>query len=138
MSKNTGQERRERLYSLLLKENGWVEQECVAALMFPYYSDYDEGHFHESASRYLMTTDIQSINNDPNFEKIIICTNEGIKIAEEAEIEGYLKSQYSALFRKLKRIKNVERKASLDGQLKADFDGHANHIIEAFKREVIS
>ena len=137
MSKKAGQERRERLYSLLLKENGWVEQECVAALMFPYYSDYDEGHFHESASRYLMTTDIQSINNDPNFEKIIICTNEGIKIAEEAEIEGYLKSQYSALFRKLKRIRNIQRKASLDGQTKININGNEKQFVEAFKEAVL-
>ena len=137
MSKKAGQERRERLYSLLLKENGWVEQECVAALMFPYYSDYDEGHFHESASRYLMTTDIQSINNDPNFEKIIICTNEGIKIAEEAEIEGYLKSQYSALFRKLKRIRNIQRKASLDGQTNININGNEKQFVEAFKEAVL-
>lgn len=137
MSKTIHQERRETLYSLLLKEEGWVEQECIAALMFPYYSDYDEGHFHDSSARFLMTKDIQTINNDPEYEKIIICTNEGIKIATEEDIDGYLKSQYSALFRKLKRIRNLERKAGLDGQIKADFDGHANRIIEAFKREAV-
>lgn len=137
MSKTIHQERRETLYSLLLKEEGWVEQECIAALMFPYYSDYDEGHFHESSARYLMTTDIQAINSDPNYEKIIICSNVGIKIATEEDIDGYLKSQYSVLFRKLKRIRNIERKAGLDGQIKADFDGHANRIIEAFKREAV-
>lgn len=137
MSKNMKQERRERLYSLLLKENGWVEQECIAALMFPHYSNYDEGHFHDSRARVLMTKDIQAINSDPNYEKIIICSNVGIKIATEEDIDSYLKSQYSALFRKLKRIRNLERKAGLDGQIKADFDGHANRIIEAFKREAV-
>ena len=137
MSKNMKQERRERLYSLLLKENGWVEQECIAALMFPHYSNYDEGHFHDSRARVLMTRDIQAINSDSNFEKIIIHSEHGIKIATEEDISGYLKSQYSEIFRKLKRIRNIERKAGLDGQIKAGFDGLANHIIEAFKREAI-
>jgi hypothetical protein len=138
MSKTIHQERRETLYSLLLKTEGWVLQEEIAAKMYPkYYADWDEGHFHDSGARARMTDDIQLINNDPNFEKIIICSNDGIKIATEEDIDGYLKSQYSALFRKLKRIRNIERKAGLDGQIKADFDGHANRIIEAFKREAV-
>lgn len=137
MSKNMKQERRERLYSLLLKENGWVEQECIAALMFPHYSNYDEGHFHDSRARVLMTKDIQAINEDSSFEKIIIHSVDGIKIASEEDIDIYLNSQYSEIFRKLKRIRNIERKAGLDGQVKVDFDGHANRIIEAFKREAV-
>ncbi len=138
MSKNMHQERRERLYSLLLKEDGWVEQEDIAAKMYPtYYAAWDEGHFHDSRARVRMTEDIQIINNDPTFEKIIIHSVDGIKIATEEDIDSYLKSQYSAIFRKLKRIRNIERKAGLDGQIKADFDGHANRIIEAFKREAV-
>lgn len=138
MSKSVHQERRERLYSLLLKEEGWVEQEEIATKMYPaYYSAWDEGHFHDSNARVLMTDDIQNINEDPTFEKIIIYSTYGIKIATEEDIDGYLKSQYSAIFRKLKRIRNIERKAGLDGQIKADFDGHANRIIEAFKREAV-
>lgn len=138
MSKHTQQERREVLYSLLLKTEGWVEQEDIAANMYPtYYSGWDEGHFHDSQARTRMTDDIQAINEDPNFEKIIIYSVEGIKIATEEDIDGFLKSQYSAIFRKLKRIRNIERKAGLDGQIKADFDGHANRIIEAFKREAV-
>mgnify|MGYP007037219838 CR=1 FL=1 len=138
MSKNTHQERREVLYSLLLKEDGWVEQEYIAEKMYPtYYSGWDEGHFHDSPARTRMTDDIQKINNDPKFEKIIIHSVDGIKIASEEDIDGYLKAQYSEIFRKLKRIRNIERKAGLDGQIKADFDGHANRIIEAFKREAV-
>ena len=138
MSKHTQQERRELLYSLLLKEDGWVEQEEIAAKMYPkLYSSWDAGHFHDSHARVRMTEDIQGINNDPNFEKIIICSVDGIKIAAEEDIDSYLKSQYSAIFRKLKRIRNIERKAGLDGQIKADFDGKAHRIIEAFKREEV-
>ena len=138
MSKNLQKERRETLYSLLLKEDGWVEQEDIAAEMYPkYYLGWDEGHFHDSHARVLMTKDIQAINNDPAFEKIIIHSVDGIKIATEEDIDVYLESQYSEIFRKLKRIRNLERKAGLDGQIKAGFDGLANHIIEAFKREAI-
>lgn len=138
MSKNIHQERRERLYSLLLKEDGWVEQEYIAAKMYhDFYSVWDEGHFHDSRARSLMTRDIQAINSDPNFEKIIIHSVDGIKIASEEDIDIYLNSQYSEIFRKLKRIRNIERKAGLDGQVKVDFDGHANRIIEAFKREAV-
>lgn len=138
MSKNIHQERREVLYSLLLKEDGWVEQEEIAAKMYPeFYSAWDEGHFHDSPVRVLMTRDIQTINEDSSFEKIIIHSVDGIKIATEEDIDDYLQSQYSEIFRKLKRIRNIERKAGLDGQFKADFDGCANHIIEAFKREAV-
>lgn len=138
MSKNIHQERREMLYSLLLKEDGWVEQEVIAAKMYPeFYSAWDAGHFHDSPARTRMTEDIQLINNDPSFEKIIIHSVDGIKIATEEDIDVYLKSQYSEVFRKLKRIRNIERKAGLDGQIKADFDGHANRIIEAFNREAV-
>lgn len=138
MSKNIHQERREALYSLLLKTEGWVEQEDIAIQMCPkYYTGWDEGHFHDSTTRILMTKDIQAINNDLNFEKIIIHSVDGIKIATEEDIDGYLKSQYSEIFSKLKRIRNIERKVSLDGQVKTDFDGHADRIIEAFKREAV-
>lgn len=138
MSKHTHQERRERLYSLLLKEDGWVAQEEIAAKMYPdFYSGWDEGHFHDSRARVRMTEDIQAINEDSSFEKIIIHSVDGIKIASEEDIDSYLNSQYSEIFRKLKRIRNIERKAGLDGQIKADFNGHANHIIEAFNREAV-
>ena len=138
MSKNTHQERRERLYSLLLKEDGWVEQEKIAIKLYPlYFEDWDEGNFHDSKARKLMSKDIQAINEDPAFEKIIIHSVDGIKIASEEDIDAYLKSQYSEIFRKLKRTRNIERKAGLDGQIKAGFDGLANHIIETFKREAV-
>lgn len=138
MSKKMHQERREILYSLLLKTDGWVAQEDIAAKMFPkYYAGWDEGHFHDSRTRVKMTEDIQAINEDSSFEKIIIHSVDGIKIATEEDIDIYLNSQYSEIFRKLKRIRNIERKAGLDGQIKADFDGHANRIIEAFNREAV-
>jgi hypothetical protein len=139
MSKNLHQERREVLYSLLLKAKDWELQEDIAAKMFPkYYSGWDEGHFHDSRARVRMTDDIQNINNDPNFEKIIICSVDGIKIATKEDIDDYLKSQYSALFRKLKRIRNIERKASLDGQIKINLKNDNNiNFVEAFKEAVL-
>ena len=138
MSKNTHQERRERLYSLLLKAEGWELQEAIAAKMFPkYYSGWDEGHFHDSPTRKKMTEDIQAINNDPDFEKIIICSPDGIKIASEDDIDDYLRSQYSSLFRKLKRIRNIQRKACLDGQAKININGNEKQFVEAFKEAVL-
>lgn len=138
MGKHLQQERREFLYSLLLKTEGWVEQVDIATKMYPkYYSGWDEGHFHDSSARVIMTDDIQKINEDPSFEKIIIYSTDGIKIASEEDIGDYLKTQYTAVFRKLKRIRNIERKAGLDGQIKADFDGKANRIIEVFKKEAV-
>lgn len=139
MSKDMHQERREHLYSLLLKENGWVLQEDIAAKMYPqHYSGWDEGHFHDSRARVKMTEDIQHINNDTDFEKIIICSADGIKIASREDIEAFLKSQYSALFRKLKRIRNIERKASLDGQIKINLTNDNNiNFVEAFLKEAV-
>lgn len=139
MSKHMHQERRDVLYSLLLKTDGWQLQEDIAEKMFPtYYSGWDKGHFHESRARVRMTEDIQAINNDPNLEKIIICSVDGIKIASKDDIDGYLKSQYAALFRKLKRIRNIERKASLDGQIKINLkNDNSISFVEALKEAIL-
>ena len=127
-------ERQEALYKYLVSRNDeWTSQSEVARSneLYKYYGNGEcclmPEEYHDTAERKLMSLDCAEINLNPDFEKIIISSGKGIKIANEAEAERYLRNQYTALFRKLKRIRTMERKCNLHNQM--DFGGHT---VEAF------
>ena len=96
-----------------------------------FYNWTDNENFHDSPARHLMTNDIRTINECDTIQKIIISTAGGIKLASREEAEIYIKGQYAAVFRKLRRIRKLERKAGLYGQYKITF-GSERNVVEAF------
>lgn len=124
--------RQETLYKYLISRGDeWTSQTEVARELSLYYGNGEcylaPEEYHDTAERKLLSNDISAINLNPDFEKIIISSGKGIKIANAKESERYLRNQYTALFRKLKRIRTMERKCNLHNQM--DFGGHT---VEAF------
>lgn len=78
----------------------------------------DPAVFLNSLARRRLTKDIQAINNDDNVSVVIVSsTTKGIKIANEEEFNKYINNEYSAIFRKLKRVRKKDRKGRKNGQL---------------------
>jgi hypothetical protein len=124
--------RQEELYKYLLsKGDEWTTHAEIARELYQYYGNaeccLEPKDYHNSTERTLITKDCREISTSTECEKIIISSSKGVKIANEAEAERYLRNQYKALFRKLKRIRTMERKCNLHNQM--DFGGHT---VEAF------
>jgi hypothetical protein len=125
-------ERQKKLYEYLIKKGEiWTPQSEVARELFLYYGNgecfIEPRDYHSTAERRLLTDDIREINCSTDFEKIIIASGKGIKIASEAEFNRYIKAQYDATIRKLSRIYKAAKKGNRHGQI--DFGGHT---VESF------
>lgn len=124
-------ERQKALYSFLLEQNNFLtEHEVVieSRLYGAYYETFSIfENFHDSPARHAVTKDIRAINQSNEFDKIIISTPQGVKIATEEEFKHYIDAELSSIFRKLKRTYAKAKKAGLDGQY--DFE---NNLINAF------
>ncbi len=121
--------RQAELYGFLVKrgENWTPMQTAVNHLdQYPAYGI----NFHNSGSRRLLTADIEEINASDQYEKIIISGNRGIKLANEKEYRKFLGSEYAEIFRKLKRVRKIARKAGSDQQISME-----GKIREAFLEE---
>lgn len=128
------------LYNLLKNNPDETFFEVEIAQNLPqYYNDYNPCNaaalFHDSPARQLMTKDIRAINQCDTIQKIIISTPDGVKLASRQEAEQYIKAQYAAIFRKLKRVRKLEHKANLDGQYKITF-GSERNVVEAFTEDI--
>ena len=124
--------RQEALYNYLLTRNGeWTTHAEIARELYGYYGNaeccLEPKDYHNSTERNLITKDCREISTSSDFEKIIISSGKGVKIANEAEAERYLANQYKALFRKLRRIRTMERKCNLHNQITVE-----GHTIDAF------
>lgn len=120
------------LYDYLLeKANNWTSQVQVARDLFEEFGNgeafLEPKSYHDSTERSMLSLTIQEININPNFEKIIISSSKGIKLANEEEFDRYISNQYKATIRKLSRIYKMAKKGNRDGQI--DFGGHT---VEAF------
>ena len=115
-------ERQEALYAYLLaRGDAWISMKAVAfcTKLYPEFKVSED--FHDTTARRWMTRDIQEINESLDFEKIILSGSEGIKLADRAEYERFLASEYAELFRKLKRVRKLAQKGGLDRQM--DLEG---------------
>lgn len=118
----------------LLKNNPdryLTQIEIVYGLKEHYDVSFYNDQFHDSAARHLLTKDIRAINSSDVIQKIIISTPKGVKIANAAEFERYINSEFAAIFRKLARTRQKARKAGLDGQMRIVL-GQERDTIEAF------
>ena len=117
-----------------IKERGdqWTLQEQIAKDLCGWYPY--KRPFHDSYARSIMTKDIQAINGNQDVQKIIISSPQGIKLSNEQEFAAYIKRQYSSVFRRLKRIRQKERKATMHGQSYWMYETEQD-IVNAFLNE---
>lgn len=133
--KNELNSRQWKLYEYLKKRgNVWTSQWYLASVIPEYGYDnttQDTRLFHDSKIRLQMTKDIRTINDSGVIQKVIMTGAKGVKLATREEFEAYIKSEFSAVFRKLKRVRTKAKKAGLDKQMKIVFNTERD-TIEAF------
>lgn len=124
---------RQNLLYVYLLERGdqWTPLKEVYEAMREDYPAWEYGEFHDSTARRMITADIQAINENHFYPKMIIQGNRGVKIGTKEEIERYIKCKFKSTFKKLKRIREMVKKANLDGQFQL-FEGQ---FIEAFLKD---
>lgn len=110
-------ERQKALYEYLEgRGDDWTLQGEVACDLNDYYNinyyflAHDYSEFHDTPIRSLMTRDIRAINDSDEFEKIIISSSKGIKLANEEEFSKFISKQYASVFRRLQRVRTKEKK----------------------------
>lgn len=131
-----------KLYQYLLANvNAYLTQVTICIDVYgyvPFTKDLELKVFHDSAERMMLTKDIQVLNKSDEVDKIIMSTPQGIKIASQLEIRGYLSKEYASIFRKLNRARIKSRKVGLDKQkrfiLEAEYT--PEEFINAFLEEV--
>lgn len=124
------------LYEYLLsKGDEYTPQVQVARDLYEHFGNGEcclaPDEFHDTTERLLLSKTISEINLSADFDKIIISSPKGIKIANEEEHHQYVAKQYQAIFRKLKRAYIMERKGNANGQISID-----GRTIEAYLRGV--
>lgn len=119
--------RREELYKFLLSRGEkWTSMErCTDTIRL--YPAYFRTTYHNSSARRMLTHDIEAINADAAYEKIIISGSHGIKLATQSEFDKFVASETKEIFLKLRRLRGIMRKGSVDQML--DLQGK---ITEAF------
>lgn len=119
--------RREALFRFLLSRGDrWTSMEQVTDSVTEYPAFFT-GYYHNSRTRRMLTDDIEAINGDPRYRKVIISGSFGVKLARKDEFNGFLESELREVFRKLRRLRRIAAKASHDQQI--DIEGR---IAEAF------
>ena len=105
------------LIAVLEFHNRWMKQEEVLREMGQFYPPIREGtDYHNSGARSMLTKDIQEINSTAKFNRIIVHSAKGVKVATEEEAINYLHNQYKETLSKLKRIHKMEKKMESNGQ----------------------
>ena len=122
-------DRQEALYGFLAgrRPDEWIPLRDIPKAL-PLYPDSYAGNFHNSTARRWITSDIEAINDDPQFQKIIISSTRGVKIADRDEFEYWVRAEYAEIFSKLGRVRYLVKKAGLDGQ----YDLFEEEIYAAF------
>lgn len=129
-------DRQKALYEYLLSRcNEWTTHADIARELYGYYGNaecfIEPKDFHNTTERVEILKTCRDINSSHEFDKIIISSSKGIKIATEEEFNKYIKNQYCAIFRKLKRTRELDRKARINNQI--DFMGN---FVETFLKDI--
>lgn len=130
-------EKHRALYEYLLaKGDEWTAQVEVARDLYEHFGNGEcclaPDEFHDTTERLILSKTISEINMSTDFDKIIISSPKGIKIANEEEHHRFVTKQYQTIFRKLKRAYIMERKGNANGQI--DFGGHT---VESFLEGIV-
>ncbi len=124
--------RQRALYEYLEnKGDTWTSQVQVARDLYEHFGNaeccLEPKEYHDSTERLQLSQTISDINFSNEFEKIVISSSKGIKLANEEEFDRYIKGQYKSAIRKLARVYAMAKKGNRDGQI--DFGGHT---VESF------
>lgn len=121
--------RRKELYETLerISAEGYVDQERLVRAV-GLYPAIKNGSFHDSTARRCLSNDIQVINYDPRFPRIILSSpgTKGVKLATKEEALEYIRRQKIPCFKKLKRLSALEDKLIRCGQI--DLEGNVYGI----------
>lgn len=120
--------RQKALYACLERQSYYVSQTQIGRELLEEYDDCNSNDYHNSNARMVLTRDIRAINNDMSAEKIILSYRQGIKLATKEEAVKFIDNQYKSVFRKLKRIRKLEKKANLNGQFKIISDENGDFV----------
>jgi hypothetical protein len=111
--------------------DNWTSQVQVARDLYEHFGNGEcclaPEKYHDSTERLFLSRTISEINFSSEFEKIIISSSKGIKLANEEEFDRYIKGQYKSAIRKLARVYAMAKKGNHHGQI--DFGGHT---VESF------
>lgn len=118
--------RRRELYEMLehIGTDVYVDQERLVELVGLYPPKKHGQSFSNSTAHRMITKDIQAINSDPQYERIILSSagTKGIKLATKSEAMAYITKRQNECFRKLKRLAVLSDKVMKHGQV--DMDGN--------------
>ena len=118
--------RMEALYSFLLSRGDkWTSMEQTTDSI-SYYPAFFNTNYHNSTARRMLTRDIEFLNENGPYDKIIVSGRRGIKLANRDDLKLYLDAEFSEIFRKLKRTREIAKRAQLDQQI--DLDGKLRNI----------
>lgn len=121
------QERQEALYKFLQRRGDkWARMEQVTGCVH-LYPAFVGGNYHDSHARRLLTRDIEAINSNSRYRKIIISGSRGIKLATSSEFERFCRAELKEIFRKLKRVRRIISKGNHDQQTTLE-----GEIVDAF------
>ena len=121
--------RQQALYEFLLRRGDkWTSMEQTTDSI-SLYPAFFTTVYHNSTTRRLLTSDIEAINGSSAYEKIILSSSRGIKLASEHEFQSFIVSEYHEIFKKLSRVRKMAKKGKLDQQ--QDLEGK---ITESFLR----
>ena len=124
--------RQDELYAFLASREDWTPMRDVAGNLRGIYGwGWGSSGFHNSGIRRMITEDIEKINQSDEYDMIIISGTRGVKLATRGEFRRWVKSEYAEIFRKLDRVRNLTKKAGMDGQLSME----ETRIREVFPEE---
>ena len=129
-------ERQNALYEFLKsRADRWTAEFEIGRELYEYYGNSEAclspADYHNTTERKILSLDVAQINGSADFEKIIISCSKGIKIASENEFAEHIRRQYAAIFRKLRRVRTMEKKARLHNQIGID-----GETVDAFLEKI--
>lgn len=121
-----------RLYEYLLNRGDtWTTQVDVARDLFEHFGNGEcclaPEEYHDTTERLALSRAISDINFSNEFDKIIISSCKGIKLANEKEFDRYIKNNYKSALRKLARVYAMAKKGNRHNQIGID-----GETVEAF------
>ncbi len=132
MEKCNKLKRQNCLYRYLVNHGGefWRTRKEIVELACP--GQYGESEINENGHSHQILDDIKAINNNSEFEKIIIYKNNMIKIANEEEAKAYSKEFLKKGLIQLKHYHSLLRKIKSEGQGQFTEEENVIHTLERY------
>ena len=132
MEKCSKSKRQQNLYRYLVNHGGefWRTRREIVEVGCP--GLYSESEGIENSQSHEILDDIKAINNNSDFEKIIIYQNNMIKVANEEEAKAYSKQFLKKGLIQLKHYHSLLRKIKSEGQGQFTEEENVIHTLERY------